>query len=81
MRTLILSYLVSVVLIISASLPSIMAAPLEVIPRVSIYLGIPVAFLLSIVLLGINHLMGGSRVNTVSNSGMQSVQIVEKKVA
>ncbi len=55
MRTLILSYLSSVALIVLVSLPSVMATPLEMIPRIGLYLGIPSAILLSMLMLVVTH--------------------------
>lgn len=52
-----LSYIVSVLLITIASFPSVMAAPLDIFPRICFYFGLPGAVLLSIVFIVLDHLM------------------------
>ena len=51
MKVFILSYISSVAMIILGFLPSVQAAPFEMIPRIALYFGVPSAFLLSIVVL------------------------------
>lgn len=63
MKTLAISYLTSVIAAIFIFLPSVTAAPLEVIPRICIYLGFPMSIIVAMILMMIGHLVGfpGSR--------------------
>ena len=57
MKTLILSYISSITLIVLVSLPAVKAAPLDMIPRIGVYLGVPSAVLLSILVLAVQHII------------------------
>ncbi len=86
MKTFILSYLTSVVLMSLYWLPSLKAAPLEVIPRVCIYAGFPLAIVLSIIVIAVSSLVKGSRQVTSKSPAIveheeQKMQLIEKKVA
>jgi hypothetical protein len=55
MKTFIFSYIASVMVIIYASFPAVQAAPLDVIPRIAIYFGLPSAVALSMVIITLSH--------------------------
>jgi hypothetical protein len=68
MKTFIFSYLVSVLTIVFASFSAVQAAPLDVIPRICFYFGLPSAVVLSIVIIVLNHLLGLSTLGRSINS-------------
>ncbi len=58
MKTLFVSYLTSVLAIIFLSLPAVEAAPLDVIPRICFYYGLPLAVFVSLIIMTLLHLVG-----------------------
>jgi|GEM_PF-4050899 len=57
MKTFIFSYLASVMAIIYASFPAVQAAPLDVVPRILFYFGLPSAVVLSMVIIVLSHVL------------------------
>ncbi|MBU2512206.1 hypothetical protein KJ966_12775 [bacterium] len=86
MKTFIFSYVVSVTLVSLYWLPSIIADPLQTIPRICIYLGYPLALLLSMTIIAVSGLIKSSKSATggipaiVGHEG-QNAQLIEKQVA
>ncbi|MBT3226344.1 MAG: hypothetical protein HOE30_22875 [Deltaproteobacteria bacterium] len=68
MKTFIFSYIASVLSIIFVSYPAVQAAPLDLIPRIFIYLGFPSAVVLSIAIMALSHVLGLSGLRTPINS-------------
>jgi hypothetical protein len=58
MKTFIFSYITSVMVMISASFSAMQAAPLDVIPRILFYFGLPSAVALSMVIIVLSHALG-----------------------
>ncbi len=57
MKTFIFSYIASVMAIIYASFPAVQAAPLDVVPRILIYFGLPSAIALSMVIIVLSYVI------------------------
>ncbi len=86
MRTLLLSFLVSMATIILVSIPAIQTAPLEMIPRVSLYLATPLTMVVSVFFLGVTHLIQVNQKSTelratTPRTEQQSMRVNENKAA
>ncbi len=86
MKTFIFSYLASVTAIILISLPAVKGAPLDIIPRVGFYFGFPLAIILSVIFLGILHLLENSKKVSgseyeIAKAEEQQEPLIEKMVA
>lgn len=68
MKTFIFSYLVSVLPLIYAFLPSFQVSPFEAIARICFYLAFPLAIALSLVIIAIKQYLGFNVEDSISNS-------------
>ncbi len=86
MKTFLFSYIASVLGAVLFFLPSVKAAPLEILPRIFFYLGFPMAVFVSMILMVLLYLAGfpGYRKNTeriVVKSAQSGDHLEEPKAA
>ncbi len=60
MRTYIFSFLLTMTAIVYLNMPAVMAAPIEVIPRIAVYLAFPVSVFVAMAMTLLIHALGFS---------------------
>ncbi len=70
MRTFVFSYIASVASLIFINYPTTTSAPLELLPRICVYFGLPLAVALSMVVILVGHALGTLKLEMTANSGI-----------
>lgn len=85
MKTFIISYISSVLVIVFLSFPAVKAAPLQIVPRIAFYYGFPMAIVVSMVGIALASMIGSPRrsrdAGLKATNGAGETDLVEGKKA